>query len=443
MAISASAGEAATAVGDFFGLPPLATADVGLLALAAAIVAVIAMIGRFLALWIRRWLERSIAPKLEASDHRRVLPSGHVAAAVAAIGSVAMLTVASAAHGWPPYSMLLFDLAIPVASALAAWRVALALNLSRSAALAIAVVCGAVVLTQRYEQLEFVEKSLDGLAVAFGETRISLLDILGVAFAAVVLYAVVRVVNHGAKAFIRRRTNLDITQSLLAEKLAAIAIAVMAIFVAIDLLGIDTTALSVFSGTVGLGLGFGLQKIFSNLVSGIILLMDRSIKPGDVIVVGDAVGEVNKIGTRAVSVITRDGKEHLIPNEVLMTERVENWNFSSRNVRIRMSIRVAYESDFDLVENLLQEATRESPRVLNSPPAAVRITDISDSGIKIELRFWISDPEDGLGNIQSEIYKRILLKFREHEIILPNEGRDVEITKVPPISITVEGVEPG
>ncbi len=137
----------------------------------------------------------------------------------------------------------------------------------------------------------------------------------------------------------------------------------IAIFAGIGMLGIDTTSLSVFSGAIGLGLGFGLQKIFSNLVSGIILLMDRSVKPGDVIVVGGSVGEVSRIGTRAVSVITRDGKEHLIPNELLMTEPVENWNYSSRNVRIRMNVRVGYESDLDLVERLLTEATRESPRV--------------------------------------------------------------------------------
>lgn len=430
--------EAAQAVGDFFGLPPLASADLGDLAIAGAIVAAIFLLGRWLASRLCRWLERRVAPKLEAAEHKRVLPSKHAASAISAIVAVALLTMAAAARDWAPYPLLLFDLAIPLASAMAVWRLALAFRLSGSAALAIAFICGFAVLTRRYEQLAFVRKSLDGFAVTFGETNISLLDILGVAFAGVVLYALVRVANHGAKAFIHRRSNLDITQSLLAEKLAAIAIAVIAIFVAIDMLGIDTTALSVFSGTIGLGLGFGLQKIFSNLVSGIILLMDRSIKPGDVIVVGEAVGEVNRIGTRAVSVITRDGKEYLIPNELLMTERVENWNFSSPNVRIRMSIRVAYDSDLDLIENLLKEAARDSPRVLDVPAPAVRITGLGDAGIEHELRFWISDPEDGLGNIQGEIYKRIIAKFRENDIVMPNPARELEITKLPTISVKGE-----
>ena len=225
---------------------------------------------------------------------------------------------------------------------------------------------------------------------------------------------------------------------MLAEKIAVIAIAVFAIFLAIDMLGIDTTALSIFSGTIGLGLGFGLQKIFSNLVSGIILLMDRSIKPGDVIVVGEAVGKVNKIGTRAVSIITRDGKEHLIPNEVLMTERVENWSFSSRDVRVKMQVTVAYDSDLDLVERLLKEAVQDSPRVLDSPVPVVWIIDLDDAGIKHDLRFWIRDPEDGLGNIQGEIYRRIIAKFQEHGVILGSPSREIAITRVPPIALTGE-----
>jgi len=436
MASSApTSNEAVEAVGDFFGLPPFASAEFGELALAFGILVVTYLIARWLSGRMCGWLDRTVAAKIEEADPKRVLPSNHLAATIAAVLAIAILTIASAWHDWPPYSELLFDFAIPFVAAIAAWRLALTFNVSGSAALAVATLCGFAVLTRRYERLDFVERSLDGLAVTFGETRISVLDIIGAIVAGVVLYALVRIANHGAKAFIRRRSDLDITQSLLAEKIAAIAIAVLAIFAAIDMLGIDTTALSVFSGTIGLGLGFGLQKIFSNLVSGIILLWDRSIKPGDVIVVGEAVGEVNRIGTRAVSVITRDGKEYLIPNEVLMTERVENWNYSSRRVRIRMSLRVGYESDVDLVEQLLQDAARESPRVLNSPNPTVRITDISNSGIKIELRFWIRDPEDGLGNIQSEIYKRILVKFREHKIVLPNEGRDIEIHKWPPVMI--------
>lgn len=138
----------------------------------------------------------------------------------------------------------------------------------------------------------------------------------------------------------------------------------MAVFLGIDVLGIDLTALAVFSGAFGLAIGFGLQKTFGNLISGLILLMDRSIKPGDIIVVGDTFGWVNKIGVRAVSVLTRDGKEHLIPNERLMTEEVENWSYSSRDVPVHVAFSVSYESDLRLVQKLAVEAAIGAPRVL-------------------------------------------------------------------------------
>src|SRR5690606_35789441 len=335
--------EAAEAVGNFLGLPPLAAADFTHLALAAVTVAAIASAAHLVRGRICGWLDRVVSPKL-GFDDRISIGSKHMAAAIATLGALALLRLVFAAYRWPDYSELLFDIAIAATAALVAWHLSKAFKVSRSVALALAFICGFWVLSDRYEQLGWVENSLDGFAVSLGATRLSLLDLASVAFAAVVLYALARLAIRAARTFIRRRPGLDTTQSLLAEKIATIAIVVVTIFVAIDLLGIDTTALSIFSGTIGLGLGFGLQKIFSNLASGIILLMDRSIKPGDVIVVGESVGKVNRIGTRAVSMITRDGKEHLIPNELLMTERVENWSFSSRDIRIRMAVRVAYDS---------------------------------------------------------------------------------------------------
>jgi hypothetical protein len=135
---------------------------------------------------------------------------------------------------------------------------------------------------------------------------------------------------------------------------------VAAFFIGIDIVGIDLTALAVFSGAFGLAVGFGLQKTFGNLIAGIILLMDRSIKPGDVIVVGDSFGHVTKIGVRAVSIVTRDGKEHLIPNENLMTQEVENWSYSSRDVRVHIPVGVAYDCDLPLAQKLMIEAAKAS-----------------------------------------------------------------------------------
>ncbi len=160
--------------------------------------------------------------------------------------------------------------------------------------------------------------------------------------------------------------------------------------------------------------------------------MDRSIKPGDVIAVSDmsgreSFGQIRKIGIRAISVTTRDMKEYLIPNENLMINQVENWSYSSRDVRIKAPIRVAYGSDIELVETLLLEACKASPRVLNMPEAKALITDFGDSAINFEIRFWVSDPEEGISNVRSDVYKRAWKLFRENGIRLPYPQLDIHL----------------
>ena len=163
------------------------------------------------------------------------------------------------------------------------------------------------------------------------------------------------------------------------------SIIAIAFFVAIDLAGIDLTALAVFSGALGLAVGFGLQKTFGNLIAGIILLLDRSIKPGDVISVGETFGSVNKIGVRAVSIVTRDGKEYLIPNEILMTQEVVNWSYSTRDVRISIPIGIAYDCDVKLAHRLMVEAATASPRVLEAPKPVVWMTAFGENAIDHEI----------------------------------------------------------
>ncbi|MCH7860103.1 MAG: mechanosensitive ion channel, partial [Proteobacteria bacterium] len=172
---------------------------------------------------------------------------------------------------------------------------------------------------------------------------------------------------------------------------------------------------------------FGLQKTFGNLIAGIILLMDRSIKPGDVIVVGDSFGWVNKIGVRAVSVVTRDGKEHLIPNEILMTQEVENWSYTDRNVRVRIPVTVAYDSDLKLAQALMLRAAKESPRALDDPPTNVRLSAFGESGVEHEILTWISDPESGVGNVKSDVLNRLWVMFHEHGIALALPQREVRL----------------
>jgi small-conductance mechanosensitive channel len=159
--------------------------------------------------------------------------------------------------------------------------------------------------------------------------------------------------------------------------------------------------------------------------------MDRSIKPGDIIVVGDTFGWVNKIGVRAVSVLTRDGKEHLIPNERLMTEEVENWSYSSRDVRVHVGFSVSYESDLRLVQKLAVEAAIAAPRVLAKPDAVCWIKSFGDSGVEFDLRIWIDDPEAGVGNIVSEVFLRIWDAFKANGISMPYPQRDIHVRSLP------------
>ena len=194
---------------------------------------------------------------------------------------------------------------------------------------------------------------------------------------------------------------------------------------------IDLTAFAVFGGALGLAVGFGLQKTVGNLIAGIILLMDRSIKPGDVIVVGDSFGWVNKIGVRAVSVITRDGKEHLIPNENLMTQEVENWSYSNRNVRIRIPVGVSYDCDLKLAQELMMKAASESPRVLKDPKPSVWLDAYGDSSVDHLILAWIGDPEGGVGSVRSDVLNRLWWLFKEHGIEIPFPQRDVHVRSMP------------
>jgi len=284
------------------------------------------------------------------------------------------------------------------------------------------------------EVAELVRK-LDSIGFDVGDYRISLYRGALMIIVALGVLVLGRLSGVVIRRFFRRLHRLDAAQQVLGEKLTSIVVWVALILFAIDLLGISLTALTVFSGAFGLAIGFGLQKTFGNLISGIILLMDRSIKPGDVIAVGDGsgktVGQVNRIGIRAVSVITRDKVEYLIPNEHLMTSQVENWSFSSRDVRVKVPVGVAYGSDIDLVERTLLEQARALPRVLKKPTPQVWLAAFGASAIEFEVQLWIDDPEEGLGSLRSDYLKAVWHAFREQGIRIPYPQHDVHVKEWP------------
>lgn len=324
-----------------------------------------------------------------------------------------------------PLAHLVLGAALGLAVALFAAHVLRALAIPRPAIVPLALLLFVMILSGSSGGLAPVGQMLDGVGVDLGKRRITLLGIVTIAATCVALFAVVRLANRLIARWIGRTPGFDPTQKLLAQKLATITVIVTAFFIGIDLLGIDLTAFAVFSGALGLAVGFGLQKTFGNLIAGIILLMDRSIKPGDVIVVGDSFGWVNKIGVRAVSVITRDGKEHLIPNENLMTQEVENWSYSDRNVRVRIPVGISFDSDLKLAQKLMLDAARESPRVLRNPAPNVWLTSFGESRVEHDILVWISDPEGGIGSVKSDVLGRVWQLFRDNGITIPYPQRVV------------------
>ena len=335
------------------------------------------------------------------------------------------------ADQWRPLGAIVLGLALASGAAMFVLGVVRGLAMPRMIALLLAGVSFVALLARALGGLQPVTSTLNKVGFSAANTRISLLSILQVAVTVAALYAIVKLLNRVAATSIRRASGLDPTQQLLAQKLTAVAIVVVAFFVGIDLVGIDLTAFTVFSGAFGLAVGFGFQKTFGNLIAGIILLMDRSIKPGDVIVVGESFGHVNKIGVRAVSIVTRDGKEHLIPNENLMTQEVENWSYSSRDVRVHIPVGVAYSCDLPLAQRLMIEAASSAKRVLDSPSPKVWLKAFGESSVDHEILVWIDDPEAGVGNVRSEILNRLWVLFKENGIDLPFPQRDIRVKEWP------------
>ncbi|WP_051444963.1 mechanosensitive ion channel family protein [Desulfocurvus vexinensis] len=269
---------------------------------------------------------------------------------------------------------------------------------------------------------------LDGFGLDLGGARMTVLTL---AKAGVVLAVLMRL-GAWASELVERRmqgvTEMTPSMRVLLGKVVRVALFVLAFMIALGSVGVDLTALTVFSGAVGVGLGFGLQKVFSNLVSGFILLLDKSIKPGDVIEVGGVYGAIKELRARFVSVVTRDGTEYLIPNEDLITGQVVNWSFSDNNVRLRLPVGVSYNTpDVRRVLALMAEAAAGVPRVLASPKPRALFRGFGDSALDLELRFWVGDPENGVGNVRSEVGLAVLDALRAAGVEIPFPQRDLHL----------------
>jgi small-conductance mechanosensitive channel len=266
---------------------------------------------------------------------------------------------------------------------------------------------------------------LDSVAIVIGGLRVSILTVGKGVFSLGILLWAASLVSQLFESRITRHPEITPRARVLLGKLIKVTLVTMAVVLSLTSIGLDLSTLALFTGALGIGLGFGLQKTASNLFSGFILLLDKSIKPGDVIQVGGTYGWVSSMGARYVSVETRDGMEFLIPNEDIITHQVLNWSHKSERVRLKVPVRVPHDSDLDQVIALMLEAACRPARTLATPTPTVLVMAFGESAIELELRFWINDARNGVHNVKSEILYEVWRLFQREGIRIPYPKRDL------------------
>lgn len=280
---------------------------------------------------------------------------------------------------------------------------------------------------------------LDSFAIQFGAVRISLLTVTKSVFALAVLLWLATVVSETLESRLKHSPNLTPSVQVLFGKLLKFSLVTIAVLAAISTTGMDMTALAVFGGAIGVGIGLGLQRVIANLFSGVILLLDKSIKPGDVVAVAGTYGWVNTLGGRYVSVVTRDGIEHLIPNEEFITTRVENWTHTDSKIRLKIQLGVHYKSDVERALAICVECAGRVPRVLADPAPVCQLRAFGDSSVELELRIWVGDPMNGVNNVRSDTLRLIWKAFHEEGIEIPYPQRDLHLRAGDPLQVRIAG----
>ena len=225
---------------------------------------------------------------------------------------------------------------------------------------------------------------------------------------------------------ITRASDLTPSVQVLLIKIIRIGLIVVAIAIALGAVGINLSALAVFTGAAGVGIGLGLQKIVANFISGIILLADKSVKPGDLVTIGDSSGRISAMKTRYISVAAGDGREFLIPNEDLVTQKVVNWTYTDKNTLVKVLFSTNYDADPRLVCKLAIEIAAAAPRAIKNKPPNCILTEFAEAGMKFSLTFWIADP-DGMDNVKSEVMLALWDAFKREGIRVPYPVREIRV----------------
>ena len=268
---------------------------------------------------------------------------------------------------------------------------------------------------------------LDSLALSIGDLRLSALTVLKALVVTGLMISGARILSRTIAGRLAKNEDISPTMRVLTAKLLQVVLFSLAVIVGLKAVGFDLTGLAVFSGAVGVGLGFGLQKVVSNLVSGVIILLDKSVKPGDVISLGDTFGWIEELGARYVSVVTRDGKEYLIPNEDLVTGQVVNWSHSNDLVRLDLNFGASYGDDPHEVSRLAIEAAMTVGRVLRDRKPVCWVTGFGDSSVDYVLRFWIADASTGLTNVRGQVFLALWDAFKQAGVSIPFPQREVRV----------------
>ena len=268
---------------------------------------------------------------------------------------------------------------------------------------------------------------LDSLAFETSGFRLSVLMLLTALFTLALLFVIAGFLTKTTTSRLNASSDISPSIKVLLQKVAQITFYGFAALIGIKTIGFDLSNLALLTGAIGLGLGFGLQKIVSNLVSGVIILLDKSIKPGDVISLDDTFGWITSLGARYASITPRDGREYLVPNEDFITHKVVNWTHSSDFVRLDIHFGVSYDSDPHHVKRIATEAPKTVNRVVSNPAPVCHIINFGDSSIDFKLRFWIKDPTSGLTNIRGNVYLALWDALNENNIEIPFPRRDVHM----------------
>jgi small-conductance mechanosensitive channel len=268
---------------------------------------------------------------------------------------------------------------------------------------------------------------LSEVELTAGKHKLSLWTLLSAAFWVGVTLLLAMWAGAALEARLMRAEGLDSSLRAVFARLGKAALLIVAVLVVLPLIGVDLTVLSVFGGALGVGLGLGLQKIASNYLSGFIILLDRSIRLGDMITADNHYGEVTKITTRYVVVRSLTGVEAIIPNDTLVTTTVLNNSYTDKRVRLAVRVQVAYRTDMAEVLRILVDVARRHPRVLREPEPTAQVLQLADSGVELELGFWIEDPERGSQNVRSDVSLALLSEFRARGIEIPFPQREVKL----------------